>query len=92
LRRSKSWLGQKFRGLLIRKGAAKAITAMAHKLARIVYALMTKGEDYVVQGAKELEEKARGARLRSLETKANSLRLPTCRKTRQRVIRFANGA
>jgi hypothetical protein len=73
LRRSKSWLGQKFRGLLIRKEAAKAITAMAHKLARIVYALLTKGENYVAKGAKELEEKARAARIRSLESNAKSL-------------------
>jgi LmbE family N-acetylglucosaminyl deacetylase len=44
-----------------------------HKLARIVYALMTKGEAYEAKGTKELEEKARAARLRSLEASAESL-------------------
>jgi hypothetical protein len=73
LRRSKSYLGQKFRNLLARKGPQKAITAMAHKLARIVYALLTKGEAYVSIGTKEQEDKAREGRLRSLKAKAKNL-------------------
>ena len=41
LHRSKSLLGAKYRALRARLGASKAITAMAHKLARILWYLVT---------------------------------------------------
>jgi hypothetical protein len=37
----------------------KAVTACAHKLARLIYTLITKGEDYVDQGQAHYEEKYR---------------------------------
>jgi hypothetical protein len=44
LRCSKTYLGAKFRRLRAGLGAAKAITAMAHMLARFVYRMLRYGE------------------------------------------------
>jgi transposase len=46
LHRSKSWLGNYFRRMRARLGAPKAITAAAHKLARIVYHLLRTHQPY----------------------------------------------
>ena len=46
LLRSESALGACFRRLRAKLGAPKAITAMAHKIARIVYHLLTSGESF----------------------------------------------
>lgn len=50
LRTSKSALGAYYRRLCGRMDKPKAIAATAHKLARLVYALLTKGQEYVDQG------------------------------------------
>jgi hypothetical protein len=50
LQRSQSALGAFFRRIAARRGLAKAITATAYKLARIVYALLKQGTAYVAQG------------------------------------------
>jgi transposase len=42
LHRDKSYLGDKYRRLRTRLGAPKAITAMAHQLARIIWTLITR--------------------------------------------------
>jgi transposase len=44
--RSQSWLGQYFRRMRAKLGAPKAITAVAHKLARIVFHILTTGQAY----------------------------------------------
>ena len=46
LHRSQSWLGQYFRKMRAKLGAPKAITATAHKLARIVFHLLTTRQPY----------------------------------------------
>lgn len=46
LHRSESFLGEYFRRMKARLGAPKAITATAHKLARIVYHLLTTRQSY----------------------------------------------
>ena len=43
---SKSALGEFYRRMQARLGASKAITATAHKLARIVYHLLRPGQAY----------------------------------------------
>jgi transposase len=48
--RSKTYLGAKFRRLRARLGAPKAIAAMAHMLARLVYRMLKYGEQYVDKG------------------------------------------
>ena len=47
LQRSKSALGAKFRGPRSHLRAPKAITAMAHLLARLIYRMLKFGREYV---------------------------------------------
>lgn len=46
LHRSQSWLGHYYRNMRARLGAPKAITAAAHKLARIVFHMLTTLQPY----------------------------------------------
>jgi len=46
LYQSQSALGDQFRRLKAKLGAPQAITAMAHRLARILYRMITKREEY----------------------------------------------
>jgi transposase len=46
LLRSRSYLGHFHRSMRARLGAPQAITATAHKLARIIYHMLTKGQSY----------------------------------------------
>jgi len=57
LLRSQSALGAKFRRLRSKLGAPKAITAMAHMLARLVYRMLRFGHDYVDRGIEFYEAK-----------------------------------
>jgi hypothetical protein len=59
LRTSQSALGAYFRRLCARMDKAKAVTAAAHKLARLFYALLTRGQEYVDQGQQYYEERYR---------------------------------
>jgi transposase len=71
--RSKTYWGAKFRRLRARLGAPKAITAMAHMLARLVYRMLKYGEQYVDKGIKYYEEKYRDHEIRSIQKKAKDL-------------------
>jgi transposase len=71
--RSKTYLGAKFRRLRARLGAPKAITAMAHMLARLVYRMLRYGEQYVDKGINYYEEKYREHEIRSIQKKAKDL-------------------
>ena len=71
--RSKTYLGAKFRRLRARLGAPKAITAMAHMLARLVYRMLRYGEQYVDKGLKYYEDKYREHEIRSIQKKAKDL-------------------
>jgi transposase len=71
--RSKTYLGAKFRRLRARLGAPKAITAMAHMLARLVYRMLRYGEQYVDKGMKYFEEKYRQHEILSIQKKAKDL-------------------
>ena len=48
--RSRSYLGAQYRRLRTKLGAPKAITAMAHRLARLVYRMLKYGQEYVDKG------------------------------------------
>jgi hypothetical protein len=50
LLKSKSYLGAQYRRLRTKLGAPKAITAMAHKLARLTYRMLKYGQEYVNKG------------------------------------------
>ena len=73
--RSKTYLGAKFRRLRARLGAPKAITAMAHMLARLVYRMLKYGEKYVDKGMNYYEEKYREHEIRSIQKRAKELGL-----------------
>jgi transposase len=73
LLRSKSYLGAYLRRQRSRLGAPKAITAAAHKLARIVYNLMRYGAAYVKQTEEAYAEQTRERRERQLHRQAREL-------------------
>lgn len=73
--RSKTYLGAKFRRLRARLGAPKAITAMAHTLARLVYRMLKYGEQYVDKGMQYYEEQYRAHEILSIQKKAKLLGL-----------------
>jgi transposase len=73
LRTSQSALGAYFRRLCARMDKPRAITACAHKLARLIYALMTKGEEYVDQGQAQYEERYRQRVVKTLTKRAEQL-------------------
>jgi hypothetical protein len=73
LRSSKSALGAYYRRLCGRMDKGKAVTAAAHKLARLFYALMTKGQEYVDQGQQYYEERYRQRVIHHLQRRAQSL-------------------
>jgi len=71
--RSKSALGAYLRRQRSRLGAPKAITATAHKLARLVYAMLKYGTDYVDAGQEYYEERYRTRVVQNLKRKAQEL-------------------
>jgi len=73
LRSSQSALGAYFRRLCSRMDKPKAITATAHKLARLIYIMLTKGEQYTDQGQHYYEERYRERVLRTLSARAAKL-------------------
>src|SRR5499427_1818440 len=75
LTHSKSALGAKYRRLRARLGAPKAIVAMAHHLARLVYRMLRYGENYVEKGIEHYEQKFRLQRIKWLKKEAKSLNL-----------------
>jgi transposase len=70
---SDSALGAYYRRMRARLGAPKAIVATAHKLARLVYALLTKGEAYVSQAMDDYERSYAARKLQGLERAARAL-------------------
>jgi hypothetical protein len=52
---------------------AKAVTAAAHKLARLIYTRLTKGEEYTDQGQDYYEQRYRERVLRNLSQRAAKL-------------------
>ena len=73
LHHSKSALGAFLRRLKTRMGAPKAITATAHKLARLVYYMLKHGTTYVEKGVEEYEALLREKRIKGLQRQAREL-------------------
>ncbi len=73
LSRSQSANGAFFRRLRARLGSPKAITATAHKLARIFYCLWTKGGEYQDPGVDVYEQQYQQRVLNNLQRKADQL-------------------
>jgi len=75
LLRSQSYLGAQYRRLRGKLGAPKAITAMAHKLARLVYRMLKWGHEYVDKGLQYYEERHRRQQVQLLTKRAAKLGL-----------------
>jgi transposase len=73
LSRSHSALGDYYRRTRSRLGAPKAITAAAHKLARIIHHLLTTGQEYNESVFAQDEERHLQRRARRLEREATAL-------------------
>jgi Transposase IS116/IS110/IS902 family./Transposase. len=70
---SKSALGDYLRRQRARLGAPKAITATAHKMARLIYAMLSHGTDYIDAGQEYYEERYRSRVVQNLKRKAREL-------------------
>ena len=75
LLRSQTYLGAQYRRLRSKLGAPKAITAMAHRLARLVYRMLKYGQEYVDKGAEYYEQRNRQQQIEFLRKKATQLGL-----------------
>jgi transposase len=75
LLRSQSYLGAQYRRLRTRLGAPKAITAMAHRLARLVYRMLKYGQQFVDKAMEYYEQRYRNQQVHLLQKKAAMLGL-----------------
>jgi transposase len=73
LSRSDSALGAFYRRLCGRMDKPRANTATAHKLARMVYFMLTRGETFVDQGQQRYEEQQRQRSIAALKRRAATL-------------------
>ena len=68
---SQSALGAYYRRMKARLGAPKAITATAHKIARILYAMLKQGSQYVDPGEDWYEQQYRDRLVNNLKRRAH---------------------
>ena len=73
LHRSDSALGAFLRRKKAQLGAPKAITATAHKLARLIYSMLRYGQEYVDAGAEYYESQYQQRALRAAQRRAAQL-------------------
>ena len=73
LSRSDSALGAFYRRLCARMDKPSANTAVAHKLARMVYFMLTRGEEFVDQGQQRYEEQQLARSVATLKRRAKAL-------------------
>jgi transposase len=81
LLKSRTYLGAQYRRLRTKLGAPKAITAMAHRLARWLYRMLKYGHQYVDKGAAYYEQKNRQQQIAFIRKRAAQLGLvvtPAC--------------
>lgn len=72
LHHSHSALGAFFRRMKARLGTPKAITATAHKLARLIYTMLKHGTTYVQRGMDDYEQQYRDRAVQSLTRRAKA--------------------
>jgi len=73
LRSSQSALGAYYRRMCARMDKPKAVTAAAHKLARLIYAMLSHGQEYTDRGQDYFEERYRQRVLHNLSQKAKAM-------------------
>ena len=74
-RRDKSAIGAAHRRRLARMDTAKAVKATAHQLARLIYAMLTKGEEYVARDLAAWETERRDRTIAHLQRQARRFEL-----------------
>jgi transposase len=72
LHRSQTFLGDYFRRMKARLGTPKAMTAAAHKLARIVYHMITTHQEYDSTVFQELERRVQDRKRMKLRAQARA--------------------
>ena len=60
---------------LSRMDAARAVKATAHQLARLIYAMLTRGEEYVERDLAALETERRDRQIKNLQRQARYFNL-----------------
>jgi transposase len=75
LGRTQTALGAFYRRVKARTGGIQAVTATAHRLARIYYSMLTNGDAYVELGQQAYEQRYRERRFAHLQRQAKSLGL-----------------
>jgi transposase len=73
LKQSQTALGAFHRRMVAKLGPAEGITAVAHKLARLLYSLIKHGHDYVRTGLDQYEEKNAQRKMKALRKMAQSM-------------------
>jgi transposase len=73
LYRSNCALGAYYRRMKARLGAPKAITATAHKLARLIYSMLKHGKEYTDLGQDYYEQQYKSRAVKNLKTRARQL-------------------
>jgi transposase len=73
LSRTQTSLGGFYRRIRSKTGGKQAITATAHKVARIYYTMLTKGTTYVEAGVQSYENMYKERRINALKKQAKSL-------------------
>ena len=71
---SQSYLGARYRQLRARLDPGKAAKAMAAQLARLIYRMLTRGQEWVDRGAQEHENRRRDRDKQFLQRRAAALR------------------
>jgi transposase len=72
-RNSQTFIGAQHRARLARMDPGRAIKATAHQLARLIYAMLTRGQAYVEKGIEAYEALARDRQISALRRKAHRL-------------------
>ena len=72
-RTSQSFIGASHRARLARLDKPRAIKATAHQLARLIYAMLTNGQEYVERGIDEFEDRRRHKSVAALNRRAKTL-------------------
>ncbi len=74
-RNNKTAIGAAHRRRLARMDSAKAVKATAHQLARLIYAMLKRGEEYVERDLAEMEAERRDRQIKNLQRQAKHLNL-----------------
>ena len=74
-RNDRSAIGAAHRRRLARMDTAKAVKATAHQLARLIYAMLTRGEEYVARDLAAWETERRDRTIANLQRQARRFEL-----------------